>query len=154
MKPIHPLALFRLSVLGPLASRGQLAHGELKAITHELAGKIYAIPGERRVHLSEQTIRRWYYVWQKNGIEGLNPCRRHDKGRSHLSLEVQAALTQAKEDNPARSINTLIKMLKSQGIVSKNELSRASVHRFLQQKEMSKRIPANHQTIERRSFVA
>ena len=31
MQQIHPLALFRLSVLGPLTSREHLAHGELKA---------------------------------------------------------------------------------------------------------------------------
>ncbi len=30
MKAIHPLALFRLSVLGPLASRERFEHGELK----------------------------------------------------------------------------------------------------------------------------
>ena len=30
-KPIHPTALFRLTVLGPLASRGEIMHGE---VTH------------------------------------------------------------------------------------------------------------------------
>ena len=33
--PIHPTALFRLSVLGPLASRNSLEHGELKKIVRE-----------------------------------------------------------------------------------------------------------------------
>jgi putative transposase len=32
MKKIHPVALFRLSVLGPLASRERLDHGELKRL--------------------------------------------------------------------------------------------------------------------------
>ena len=39
-KSIHPLALFRLSVLGPLTARGELAHGEVKAIVRELASKV------------------------------------------------------------------------------------------------------------------
>ena len=83
-KQLSTMALFRLSVLGPLAARGNLSHGELKAITRELANKTYEIPGTLRTHLSEQTIRRWYYAWLKNSIEGLNPCQRHDKGKSHL----------------------------------------------------------------------
>ncbi|MES2212713.1 MAG: helix-turn-helix domain-containing protein, partial [Pseudomonadota bacterium] len=128
-KPIHLLALFRLAVLGPLASRGELLHGELKTLTRELAAKAYNIPGTKRTHLSAQTIRRWYYDWQRLGIEGLNPEIRKDKGQSHLKPEVQAALIAAKEDNPARSMNTVMGLLQSQGVVAKDELSRATVHR-------------------------
>ena len=56
MKPIHPVALFRLSVLGPLASRQHLARGELKAIVKELALKHYDIPSSRNYLLSEHNI--------------------------------------------------------------------------------------------------
>ena len=37
-KPLHPDALFRLMVLGPLASRGELKRGEISTIIRELAG--------------------------------------------------------------------------------------------------------------------
>ena len=57
MNAIHPTALFRLSVLGPLASRSALAHGELKAILQELSTRAYQIPNSRRAYLSRQTIR-------------------------------------------------------------------------------------------------
>ena len=36
-KPLSATALFRLSVLGPLASRGEIKRGELKKIIRELA---------------------------------------------------------------------------------------------------------------------
>ena len=153
-KPLHPLALFRLSVLGPLASRGQLKHGEVKAIIRDLAAKTYDIPDSRRVHLSFDTILRWYYDWKKGGIEALAPQVRSDQGKTQLSEEIQAALIQMKQDNPARSINTLIGLLIAQGLAPKSTLSRASVHRFLQQQKLSKRIVADTHTIERRSFVA
>jgi len=153
-KPIHPQALFRLSILGPLASRGELKHGEVKAIVRELATKSYNIPNSRRVHLSEETILRWYYQWKRGGIEALAPLVRHDKGSTQLPDDVQSALLQLKKDNPARSINTLITLLESQGLVAKNKLARATVHRFLQQQKLSKRIISDSHTIERRSFVA
>jgi putative transposase len=153
-KPLHPIALFRLMVLGPLASRGELKRGEVKSVIRELASKTHNIPGSRRVHLSEQTILRWYYDWKRGGIEALNPTDRCDKGKTQLSEEVQAALLQLKQDNPARSINTMIDMLERKGIVAKKALARATVHRFLQQQKLSKRILADKHTIERRSFVA
>jgi len=153
-KPLHPLALFRLSVLGPLASRGQLKRGEVKAIIRELATKTYNIPDSRRVHLSEETILRWYYDWKKGGIEALAPQTRSDQGKTQLKEEVQAALIQTKKEKPDRSINTLIGLLETQGLVAKGKLSRATVHRFLQQQNLSKRITANIYTIERRSFEA
>jgi len=153
-KPIHSQALFRLSILGPLASRGDLKHGEVKAIVRELASKSYNIPNSRRVHLSEETILRWYYQWKRGGIEALAPQVRHDKGTTQLADDIQITLLQLKKDNPARSINTLISMIESQGLVEKNKLARATVHRFLQQQKLSKRIVAGPHTIERRSFVA
>lgn len=153
-KSLHPIALFRLTVLGPLASRNQLRRGEVKALIRELATQTYHIPDSRRVHLSEQTILRWYYDWKRKGIEGLIPKSRSDKGQTQLSIDTQNALLHYKKDNPARSINTLVSLLEKQGLVAKNKLSRATVHRFLQHQKLSKRIIADKHTIERRSFVA
>jgi putative transposase len=151
---LHPTALFRLMILGPLASRGDLKRGEVKSIIRQLASKTHHIPGSRRVHLSEATILRWYYDWKRGGIEALNPISRSDKGKSQLSPEVQTALLQLKQDNPARSINTIIEMIERQGLIAKNKLARATVHRFLQQQKLSKRILDDKHNIERRSFVA
>jgi putative transposase len=153
-KPLHPLALFRLSVLGPLTSRGQLERGEIKTIVQELTTKNYNIPDSRRVHLSAATITRWYYAWLRGGIEALAPNSRSDKGRTQLSAEVQNTVLQLKKENPSRSLNTIISICERQGLVAKDKLSRASLHRFLRQQQLSKRIIADMHTIERRSFVA
>jgi len=154
IKPLHPVALFRLTVLGPLASRDQINRGEMKKIIRELAAQTYNIPDSRRTHLSEETVRNWYYKWKVGGIDALIPKMRLDKGKSKLSKEVQDALLLIKKDKPSRSINTVISILEKQGLISKNTLSRASVHRFLQQQKVSKQILPDLATIERRSFVA
>ncbi len=152
-KPLHPLALFRLSVLGALASRGNLQRGEIKKIVHELAQNTFNIPESRRIHLSEQTILRWYYEWKNNGINGLTPKTREDKGKTLLPIEIQDALLHYKKDNPARSINTLIGLIEKKGLIANGKLSRATVHRFLNQQNLSKRILADKHTIERRAFL-
>jgi len=60
MKPIDPVALFRLSVLGSLTS-AQLEHGELKQELGRLSQRHYDIPNSRRTNISAKTIEGWYY---------------------------------------------------------------------------------------------
>ena len=59
MNDIHPMALFRYSVLGPLVSRAELQRGDLKATIHDLVARHYDIPGSRNSLLSEKTSKRW-----------------------------------------------------------------------------------------------
>jgi len=153
-KSIHPTALFRLMVLGPLASRTDIQRGEIKAIASELASKPYSIPDSKRTYVSKESILRWYYEWKRGGIEALQPLVRDDKGKTQLPHPIQEAIIQLKQDNPARSIATIVNMIERQGLVSKGKLSRSSVHRFLQHHRLSKRLPSSVNTIERRSFVA
>jgi len=153
-KSIHPTALFRLMVLGPLASRTDVERGEIKRIATELASKSYNIPDSKRTYVSKESILRWYYEWKRGGIEALQPLSRDNKGKTQLPTDVQESIIQLKQDNPARSIATLVNMIERQGLVSKGKLSRSSVHRFLQHHRLSKRLPTSVNTIERRSFVA
>lgn len=154
MKQIHPIALFRLTVLGQLASRLHFNKGELKRVIKDLAEKPYAIPNSRRIHLSEASIERWYYLWKKGGIDALAPTARSDSGKSQLAIEIQKALLAAKLDKPSRSINQLIRLLEMNHTISKNQLSRSSVYRVLKFNNLSSRIVNTPETIERRSFVA
>lgn len=153
-KPIHPTALFRLTVLGPLASRGEIKRGEVKRIIRQLAAESYNIPDSNRTHLSEETIARWHSLWRRGGIDALNPKVRVDKGSSQLLDIVKNKIISLKKDKPERSINQLIDMVEREGLISKGILARATVHRFLQQQQLSKRLLPNQNTIERRSFVA
>ncbi len=145
-------ALLRLSVLGSLASRDHLNRGELQAIIKELAKQTYHIPNCNRVHLSEKTIERWYYLWKKNGIEGLTPAIRSDKNRCQLPLDIQEAIIACKKDNPARSIQTIIDYLETIGKVQKGQLARSTIHRLLKKNKLSKRLVSDTKTIERRAF--
>ena len=154
MTQIDPMALFRLTVLGPLASRDRLERGELKQILQTLAEKTYEIPGSKRCRLSEKTIENWYYAWKTGGIEALEPNPRRDKGQSKLPIEVQDAILAAKQDNPSRSLNTLIALLEHKGLIAQGTISRSSVHRFLKQHGLSTRSIASSESVERRRFVA
>jgi transposase InsO family protein len=154
MKDIHPLALFRLSVLGPLVSREHLARGELQQIIRELAQREYAIPHCRRRTLGEKTIEAWYYAWRQHGIEGLVPKPRSDRGQSKLAAPIQTAILAAKRENPRRSIRQLRQLLESSGQVARGTLSRSAIHRLLQQHELSRMTGSASLPEEHRRFVA
>ncbi len=154
MTLIHPMALFRLSVLGPLASREALARGELKRLLQELASRTYVEPSGQPLRLAEKTIESWYYAWRHGGIEALVPTPRADRGQSKIDLAVQAALLAAKRENPQRSLNTLVDLMERQGRVAKGSLPRSSVHRLLKAHGLSRPTGAASEPIERRRFVA
>jgi len=98
MKNIHPLALFRLSVLGPLASRKKLERGELKSLLSDLASRHYDIPDSQRTQITEATIERWYYQYRKGGIDALAPKTRSDQNQSKLPSSIQEAILKAKKE--------------------------------------------------------
>jgi putative transposase len=154
MQAIHPLALFRLSVRGPLVSREPLAHGELQSLLHDLAARDYAIPGTDRRRSGAKTLEAWYYAWRRDGIEGLAPQPRCDRCVSKLPVAVQEALLAAKREQPRRSIRQLQHGLEQTGVVARGTVSRSAIHRFLQQQGLSRPRGASHAPEEHRRFVA
>jgi transposase InsO family protein len=154
MKDIDAKALFRLSVLGPLVSREQLGRGELQSLTRELSQREYAIPGTQRRHVGEKTIQAWYYAWRREGIQGLTPKPRADRGSSKLSPALQEAILAAKRANPRRSVRQIVRLLQAAGTVPAGGLSRSAVHRLLQQHGLSQLAGSAHLPEEKRSFAA
>ena len=154
MNEIDPKALFRLSVLGPIVSRERLEHGELQQLTRELATREYAMPGTQPRHLGEKTIQAWYYAWRTQGIAGLVPKARTDRGKSKIAPEIQEAILAAKRDNPRRSIRQLLRLLESAGLVAKHSLSRSAIHRLLHASGLSKLPGGPASPEEKRSFNA
>jgi len=154
MNDIHPVALFRYSVLGPLVSRVELQRGELKSTLHELAARHYDIPGSRNSLLSEKTIEAWYYAWRRSGIDALTPKVRSDRGQSKIDPEVQEAILEAKRKNPRRSIRTIRRLLERQGTVAKDELSRSAIHRLLRAHGLSRPSGSASEPEEHRAYVA
>ena len=154
MTQIDSIALFRLSVLGPMVSRERLERGELQQLIRQLAQREYAIPGSQRSRLGEKTIEAWYYAWRKDGINGLTPKVRVDRGQSKLTPALQEAVLSAKRENPKRSIRQIQRLLEASGAVANQSLSRSAVHRLLQQHGLSRITGSVSLPEERRSFGA
>nr|VFJ69814.1 MAG: Transposase (or an inactivated derivative) [Candidatus Kentron sp. DK] len=154
MKNISRTALFRLSVLGALVSRERLDRGELKDELERLAVRDYDVPNSSRTRLSVKTIESWYYAYRKQGIQGLEPNPRSDRGRSKLSPKLQALLLAAKRENPRRSIRVLKRLMEEEGHAGKGKLSRSAIHRLLQRHGLSNSAGLDSPKEEFRRFQA
>lgn len=152
MKNKNKKALFRHGVLGSLISRNKIEHGELKKLIRQAANQDYDIPGSVHTRIAEKTIEGWYYKYQREHLDGLQPKERSDRGMSKLPLDVQDAIICLKKENPKRSIDAIIATLVSKGISAKAEVSRSSVHRLLKQHGISRMAGSSSLPEEFRSF--
>lgn len=154
MKQINPIALFRLSVLGPLVSRERLERGELQQTIRVLAQRDYAIPNSRRQQIGEKTIENWLRKFRNGGIEALAPKVRIDRGQSKIAPALQEAIVAAKKDNPRRSVRQIGKLMEDSGLAARKSLSRSAIHRLLQGHGVSRMSGSSSEPEEKRSFVA
>jgi transposase InsO family protein len=143
-------ALWRFSVLGPLVS-SRLEHGDRRALFRLAAQRTHVDPDGRAVKLSARTVEAWFYAWRRGGLDALKDEPRVDSGRSHMRPEIQERLRVLKLEKRRRSIRRLIRILELAKEVRKGELTRSSVHRFLQNEGLSARGVAA-ESVERRSF--
>ncbi len=145
------IALFRISVLGPLVGT-ELTHGELVQLCRAAAERRWLTPDGKHRHIEARTIENWYYAYRKRGFTGLLPKDRKDLGTSDIRPELAELLLRAKREKPRRSLQRLIRMMVRAGKAEARELSRSSVHRLLQRHQLSGR-PKRGPAAERRSFL-
>ena len=146
------VALWRLGVLGPLAS-ARLEHGDRRRYFAEAAARTHEQPDGTRVQLSARTIEAWYYAYRHGGFHALFPRVRADRGRSRvLAAEIAELLLRVKRERPRRSIPRIIRLLERAGRVRVGELHHATVHRLLAAHGVSGR-PRREPATERRSFL-
>ena len=146
------IALWRLSVLGPLVS-ARLEHGDRRAWFNQAAARLHQRPDGQLVKLSARTLEAWYYAYRRGGLSALGRRRRRDHGHSRaISDELAELIVRAKRERPRRSIRRIIRMLERSQRVRRGELSRSSVHRLLARRGLSAR-PTRGPGAERRSFL-
>lgn len=147
------LALWRYAILGPLVSV-RLMHGDLRGLFTELAARHYEHPiSAQLVQVSARTLETWYYRYHSQGLAGLSPRPRKDRGQARtLDPELVSLIIRAKREKPRRSIRRLIRILERARKVKPGELSRSTVHRILVRAGVSGRPPRQVRK-ERRSFI-
>ncbi|MCB9521446.1 MAG: DDE-type integrase/transposase/recombinase [Myxococcales bacterium] len=128
------VAQHRLGVIGTLVSR-DFDHGELRAELVTLAQRRWRPPGADSTRTySIPTLERWYYAFLADGIDGLRPRGRSDRGRGRaLTAEQRKLLLEIRNDYPTVSSSTIIDVLVRRGYVEAGVLCPSTLNRFFAQ---------------------
>jgi putative transposase len=128
------IALFRYGVIAELVHRPPGERG-LYPLLEEKAAREYQIPGSRRRHVAEETIRDWLTAYRHGGFEALHPRPRSDQGHSRaIPQAIADLLCSIKEETPALSVAQVIEQALAQPELTLPEgalLAPATVHRLL-----------------------
>ena len=148
------IALWRMSVLGPLVS-ARLQHGDRQAYFDLAAARVHERPDGQIVRLSPRTIETWYRTYVRGGFAALMPSGRDDAGKCRvLQAELVDLVLRAKREKPRRSIRQIIAILERAKAAPPGVLSRSTVHRVLRAAGLSERLSSEVAAKkERRSFL-
>ena len=134
------IALFRYRVLVPLLE--ERAEAPLRERVAQCAERLHMHPlqGERR--LSERTLWDWLRHFRSQGLDGLHPPQRCDKGQPRsVSPEVLARAEALRRELPTRWTSTLLDLLVREGTVAADQAPhRSTVDRHLQRRGASRRL--------------
>jgi putative transposase len=131
------IALFRYGLIAPLILE-TLPRGELTRRAQEIAARAYDIPHSTRRTVSIDTLLDWALRYRRNGLDGLTPQPRQDRGQARVVDPQTAALIERlKRESPHRTGTSLLRQLASAQGQEQAPLSASTLYRFLRQRGLT-----------------
>ncbi len=96
------VALFRYSVISEAAGT-RLSPAERGLVVRAAAARAWTTPDGEERHYSRGTIDRWIAAYRRDGLAGLRPVTRADKGRGRVSPQWMAEAVALRRAVPTRS---------------------------------------------------
>lgn len=142
------IALFRYGLIAPLVLE-TLPRGELTRRAQEIAARLYDIPHTRRRRVSVDTLLEWALRYRRQGLGGLTPQPRQDRGQLRvITPETAALIERLKRESPARTGAALLTQLALEAKAQNQtpvELSAATLYRFLRARGLTERQLRQHE---------
>ncbi|MDC3424243.1 DDE-type integrase/transposase/recombinase [Aquibacillus sp. 3ASR75-11] len=127
-KEKREVALFRYSLISPLLH----SYENRKDYLEKMGEKVHDIPhyGERKV--AAKTIQEWFLKYRREGLDGLMPRGRSDRGNSRrLSPDQQDHILAVRKDVTTMSVRLFYDKLIKDGEIQPNEVSYSTINRLL-----------------------
>jgi len=148
------IALFRYALIAPLILE-TLPRGELTRRAEEIASRAYDIPHSTRRTVSIDTLLDWALRYRRNGLEGLTPQPRQDRGQARVvDAQTAALIERLKRENPHRTGTSLLRQLASSQGREQAPLSASTLNRFLRQRGLTTQQLLSEPTTARKKFEA
>ncbi|HLF81944.1 MAG TPA: DDE-type integrase/transposase/recombinase [Anaerolineales bacterium] len=140
------IALFRYQVIAPLVSLAG-SRGTLRREMQRIAARSHDHPCRGPTRYGYGTIEEWHYLYKRDGLDGLLPAVRRDRGRSRViddqTAERIETLAHRRPDLDARGILAELRCGPQEG--SRKIPSLSSLYRFLRARGLDQRRSTRHQ---------
>lgn len=125
------VAIYRATIIGPLMHR-VLTHGQLASELRHLSEQRFRPPGAHSTRTySVPTLERWLYAFREDGLDGLRPQPRSDRGFAQdLSDELRTLLLDIRREHPDASVPLILKTLIDEGRLEEGKVSEPTVRRL------------------------
>jgi len=133
------VAHFRHAIIGALLAR-DLSRGELAAALRTLAQQRHRPPDadDTRCY-SVPTLERWYYAFRTDGMQGLRPAGRSDRGRGRdLGAELRTLLCDIRREHPDASVPLILRTLEADGRIERGKVSASTVRKLLREQGLDR----------------
>jgi putative transposase len=134
------VAIHRVTVIGPLVHR-VLTHGQLAAALRALSEQRFRAPGAPSTRTySIPTLERWLYAYRGEGLNGLRPMPRSDRGfAQELSAELRELLLDIRREHPNASVPLILKTLVAEGRIEEGKVSEPTLRRLYAAHDLRRR---------------
>src|SRR5262245_42323036 len=125
------VAIYRATVIGPLMHR-VLTHGQLAVELRALSEQRFRPPGADSTRTySVPTLERWLYAFRAEGLDGLRPQPRSDRGfAQELNDDLRTLLLDIRREHPDASVPLILKTLVDEGRLEEGKVSEPTVRRL------------------------
>lgn len=148
------IALFRYGLIAPLVIE-TLPRGELTRRAEQIASRVYDIPHSQRRTLAVDTLLNWALRYRRDGLPGLAPKPREDRGQPRVVTPATATLIERlKRENPHRTGTALLQQLALTGEHHQAGLSASTLYRFLRAHGLTERQLLLEKTIAHKKYEA
>lgn len=125
------IALFRAQMLGPVLCR-DLKRGELIGELERLSKQIVRPPSSATTRrYSVATLKRWYYAYKHQGLQGLRPMPRTDRGHGRaLTKKQKKLLCDIRREFPRASADLILRTLTTEGHIETGIVTPTTINRM------------------------
>jgi putative transposase len=133
------LALFRFGLISQLLHVND--RDTISVMIKEISKNEYEIPFSRKKKISAKSIRRYLYAYKQDGFDALKREIRNDKNISRvLKPELLELILNLKREEPARSSNRIIAIIKEDPQWKNEKLSERTIARLLLKNNLTRKV--------------
>lgn len=123
------IAIFRFGIISGVLHESRICK---RAYFRKMAQKEYDVPDKGPVKYKWETFKKWLFLYNKHGFEGLKPSCRADKGVSRkINQDLQKQIIRVAEEQDLKTISNLYRHLLKTELITADAFTEATLRNFI-----------------------